>query len=114
MYEEMPKRNVYPNLELITPSKDKISRARSIQARCRAGAVKFDKEGEWYDRFEQEITRFPRDRHDDQVDAFAHLGYILDKMVEGSTPEEVEEERYQEELTNSGLNERGRSSVTGY
>ena len=114
LYEEMPKRNVYPNLELITPSKDKISRARSIQARCRAGAVKFDKEGEWYDRFEQEITRFPRDRHDDQVDAFAHLGYILDKMVEGATPEEVEEERYQEELLTSGLNERGRSSVTGY
>lgn len=114
LYEEMPKRNIFPNLELIVPSKDKISRARSIQARCRAGAVKFDKEGEWFDRFEQELIRFPRDRHDDQVDAFAHLGYILDKMTEAPTTEELHEETYQKEYVDSGLYERGRDRATGY
>jgi predicted phage terminase large subunit-like protein len=114
LYEEMPKRNIFPNLELIVPSKDKISRARSIQARCRAGAVKFDKEGEWFDRFEQELIRFPRDRHDDQVDAFAHLGYILDKMIDAPTVEELHEETYQKEYADSGLHERGRDLTTGY
>lgn len=114
LYEEMPKRNIYPNLELLTPSKDKISRSRSIQARCRAGAVKFDKDSDWFDRFEQELIRFPRDRHDDQVDAFAYLGHILDKMVEAPTAEEQYEDNYQEEYVKSGLYERGRSTITGY
>lgn len=114
LYEQMRKSNIFPNLELIVPAKDKISRARSIQARMRAGAVKFDKEDDWYDRFEQELTRFPRDRHDDQVDAMAHLGYIIDKMVEASTPEELEEEKYTEDYERSGLYELGRDTTTGY
>lgn len=114
LYEQMPKRNIFPNLELITPAKDKISRARSIQARMRAGAVKFDKSGEWYDKFEQELTRFPRDRHDDQVDAMAHLGYILEKMYEAATPQELEEEQYYEDYQNSGIFESGRNATTGY
>ena len=46
-------------------------RARSIQARMRAGAVRFDKEAEWYQNFEDELMRFPRDKHDDQVDAIS-------------------------------------------
>ena len=114
LYEEMPKRNIFPNLELITPSKDKIQRARSIQARMRAGSVRFDKNAEWYDRFEQECTRFPRDRHDDQVDAIAHLGHVLDKMVEAPTVIEIEDEIYRKEYESSGIFDAGRSSVTGY
>lgn len=114
LYEEMPKRNIFPNLELIVPSKDKISRTRSIQARMRAGAVKFDKEADWYNLFEQEMIRFPRDRHDDQVDAIAHLGYVLDKMVEAPTNEEIVEEQYHKEYEISGLYERGRDEITGY
>lgn len=114
LYDEMPKRNIFPNLELITPSKDKISRTRSIQARCRSGAVKVDKSADWYDAFEQELIRFPRDRHDDQVDAFAHLGYVLDKMVEAPTEKEVVDNQYKEEYEKSGLYEQGRDSITGY
>ena len=114
LYEQMPKVNEFPNLELITPSKDKIQRARSIQARMRAGAVKFDKKSEWYDKFEAEMVRFPRDRHDDQVDAMAHLGHVLDKMVEAPSPEELEDEIYREEYRTSGLYESGRNARTGY
>lgn len=114
LYEEMPKRGIFPNLVLLTPSKDKIQRAQSIRARMRAGAVKFDKKEDWYDLFEQELVRFPRDRHDDQVDALAYLGHILDKMVEAPTPEELAEEYYNEEYEKSGLYERGRSATTGY
>ena len=114
LYDEMPRRNVFPNLILIVPSKDKIARAQSIRARMRAGAVKFDKQEDWYPQFEQEMLRFPRDRHDDQVDAIAYLGHILDKMTDAPTPEDMAEVLYKEEYANSGLYEQGRSAVTGY
>jgi predicted phage terminase large subunit-like protein len=114
--EEMVKQNVYPNLlQLKHGGKDKIARARSIQARMRAKAVKFDKSADWYSSFEDELTRFPRDTHDDQVDAFAYLGLLLDKMIEAPTQEEQEEEVYQDELYEYGESSGGgRSAVTGY
>jgi predicted phage terminase large subunit-like protein len=94
--------------------KDKITRSRSIQARMRAHGVKFDKSGDWYPVFEDELMRFPRDKHDDQVDAFAYLGLMLDVIVEAPTKEEIEEDAYQDEYENSGLSDAGRSAMTGY
>lgn len=110
--EEMVKRNVYVNLDLLKPSKDKITRARSIQARMRAGGVRFDKEAEWYLTLEDEMMTFPRARHDDIVDAIAYLGLMLDKMVEADTVEELEEEEYLAEFGEEQLS--GRSVLTGY
>jgi predicted phage terminase large subunit-like protein len=114
LYEEMPKRGIYPNIIGVRPSVDKMVRARSIQARMRARACRFDKDAEWYQTFKDECLRFPRDKHDDQVDAFAYLGLILDKMVEAPTKTEIEEEEYADELRTSGLYELGRSEFTGY
>lgn len=94
--------------------KDKITRSRSIQARMRAHGVKFDKAGDWYSIFEDELMRFPRDKHDDQVDAFAYLGLMLDVIVEAPTKEDLEEDAYQEEYEHSGLSDSGRSQMTGY
>ncbi len=112
--EEMIKRGIFPNIVKLTPSMDKSQRARSIQARIRARGVRFDKEADWYQPFEDELTRFPRDKHDDQVDAFAYLGLVIDKMVEAPTNSELAEEAYQEEYNKSGLSESGRSPTTGY
>ena len=112
--EEMIKRNVYPNIVKLAPSMDKSQRARSIQARVRARGVRFDKEADWYQAFEDELCRFPRDKHDDQVDAFAYLGLVIDKMVEASTPTEVADEAYNREYQNSGLFDTGRDLITGY
>lgn len=113
--EEMMKWNVFPNLEpLKHQGKDKIARARSMQGRVRAHTVRVDKEGEWYPEFEEEVCTFPRAVHDDQVDAFAYLGMLLDKVVEAPTREELDEEEYQDELRSSGWNDSGRSSITGY
>lgn len=113
--EEMVRQNTYPNLfALKHGGKDKISRARSIQARMRAKAVKFDKGADWYPSFEDELTRFPRDTHDDQVDAFAYLGLLLDRMIEAPTIEEQEEELFEDELREYGNERSGRSVVTGY
>jgi predicted phage terminase large subunit-like protein len=113
--EEMIRSNVFPTLvKLKHQGKDKISRARSMQARLRAQSVKFEKGQDWYQTFEDECVTFPRGKHDDQVDAFAYLGMLLDIIIEAPTKQEAEEEIYLDELRASGLSDAGRSSVTGY
>lgn len=113
--EEMIKTGVFLNtINLKHGGKDKIARARSIQARMRANGVKFDKQGEWYQAFEEELVQFPRGKHDDQVDAFAYLGLMLLELIEAPTKEDIEEEIYLDELRNSDILERGRSALTGY
>lgn len=106
--------NIFPTILPITPSADKVSRARSIQARMRAGAVKFDKAADWFFELEEEATLFPRGKHDDQIDALAYVGLILDRMVSGRSQKDIEDEEYEEEYEQSGLYEQGRSETTGY
>lgn len=113
--EEMLRNNNYLSLyPLKHGGKDKITRSRSIQARMRAQGCKFDKSSDWYPIFEDECMRFPRDKHDDQVDAFAYLGLMLDVMIEAPTVKELEEEEYEEEMEKSGMNAEGQSEHTGY
>lgn len=113
--EEMIKQNTFLNLVLLKHGgKDKVTRARSIQARMRAHGVKFTKEEDWFFNFEQECLTFPRGKHDDQVDAFAYLGLMLDMIIEAYTDKELAEEEYAEELERSGYNNQGRSKTTGY
>jgi predicted phage terminase large subunit-like protein len=113
--EEMLRNNNYISLyPLKHGGKDKLTRSRSIQARMRASGCKFDKSQDWYQTFEDECMRFPRDKHDDQVDAFAYLGLMLDVMVEAPTREEMDEEEYDREYQESGMSDSGRSEMTGY
>ena len=114
LYEEMPKRDLWPNIFPVAPIADKPSRARAIQGRMRASGVRFDKDADWYQTFEDELTRFPRDKHDDQVDAFAYLGLVLNRMVEAPTEHEIADELYRTEYEQSGLSDTGRSATTGY
>lgn len=110
---EMIERNTFLNIVLMKPHKsDKLTRAQAIRARMRAGGVKFDKGGDWYSTLEDEVLSFPRSRHDDQVDALAYLGLLLEKMIDAPTREEIEEEHYRDELEESGP--AGRDEVTGY
>lgn len=112
--ERMLSTNTFPNLLPLAPAVDKVTRARSIQARMRAGAVKVDKAADWYLDLEDEAALFPRGKHDDQVDALAYVGLILDKMVEGRSNKEIEQEEYEEDVLAAGLTEQGRSAYTGY
>lgn len=106
---------IYMNLVALKPHRmDKIMRARAIQARMRAGMVKFDKQADWWPQFEEECLTFPRAKHDDVVDALAYQGILMDLMAEGLSQEEVQEEEYLEEYEDSGLNNTGRSMITGY
>jgi len=113
--EEMIRQGVYASIVPLKPHKaDKLTRARSIQARMRAGGVRVDKDTEWYLDFENELMRFPRDRHDDQVDSVAYLGLLIDYYVTAPTKEEQARDQYEEELEESGLNSQGRSAICGY
>jgi predicted phage terminase large subunit-like protein len=113
--EEMARQNTYPNLvQLKHQGKDKHARAKSIQARTAAHSVKFDKGGDWYQDFEDEVCTFPRAKHDDQFDAFAYLGMLLDVVIESPSKEEIEEEIYADELRESEYAFDGRSDFTGY
>ena len=111
--KEMQVRSRYINIHPVTPTKDKQTRARSLQARMRAGGIRFDKEKMWYPTLEDEMARFPRDKHDDQVDALSWIGLVLDKIIDAPSDEEVEDEEYNnmihEEVTLNGRNPR-----TGY
>ncbi len=118
LMEEMHARGVYANIHPMKHmSQDKPMRARAIQARMRAKSVKFDKAADWYPMLEEEMTRFPRDRHDDQVDAMAWLGHLLTKMVEAPTDQEQRQTEYEDEMERAdfyGPSNDGRSAVTGY
>jgi predicted phage terminase large subunit-like protein len=111
--KEMLQRGTYLNLFPMVPTKDKMSRARSIQARMRAGGIFFDMEASWYPALEDEMVRFPKDRHDDQVDALSWIGLALDRIMEAPTKEELEDEEY-EEMVSETSSYQGRSLVTGY
>lgn len=111
--EEMMAQGVFLNLHPMLPVKDKQSRARSIQARIRQGTVYFDRDTDWYPALEQEMIRFPRDIHDDQVDALAWIGLTLNEVVPGRTAEEQEDEDWEEEF--GDFDEPiGRSFICGY
>lgn len=110
---EMQRRNTYMNLHPLTPTTDKQMRARGIQARLRAGGIKFDKTQDWYPELEDEMVRFPKARHDDQVDALSWVGLVVDEVQSALTPEEEDEEEYQHFLREQEQ-ETGRSTITGY
>lgn len=112
--QEMLNRNVYIPIHELTPSKDKQTRARSMQARMRAKTVKFDKEADWFQDLENEMVRFPRDIHDDQVDAMAWLGLMLDKLIEAPTQQEIEDEEWEHEMDMSLSPFSGQNKITGY
>jgi predicted phage terminase large subunit-like protein len=110
---EMQVRGIYLNLYPMVPTKDKLTRARSLQARLRAGGMRFDKERFWYDTLEDEMARFPKDRHDDIVDSLSWIGLVLDRIVDAPTVQEIEDEEYNDMVWESNSYQ-GRSQVTGY
>ncbi len=80
----------------------------------RSHGVRFDKDADWYPNFEDELLTFPRGKKDDQADAFAYLGLMLDVLIEAPSRQEKEEEAYLDELEEAGLDSNGRNSYTGY
>lgn len=129
MRKEFGNRDIYLNLEPITPIKDKGVRGRSFQKRMKAGTMRFDTEAEWFPGYKEELLRFTgvaQARLDDQFDSSATLCIGLDKLpmmteddlvdsqVQEDEPDEVEEEERTYYAQYSGIGIDGRSGVTGY
>ncbi len=110
--EEMLRTGVFLNINKEVPTKDKPTRARSIQGRMRAGGVRFDKDAPWYAELEEEMLTFPKAGHDDIVDAVAWLGLTLDKFAAAPNPEEQADIEWYDEIGDDEWC--GQSYVTGY
>lgn len=111
-YDEMLRTGVSINFQLMTPTEDKVSRARSIQGRMRQGGVRFDMEAEWFPALEEEMIRFDRGPYKDQVDCMAYIGLTLNQLASAPTKEQVEEAEWEDEYYEHSPE--GRSIVTGY
>lgn len=114
LYEEMRNTGVYPQIHTVRASSDKVSRARPLQARVRAKAVRWDMEADWWPTMEDELLKFPRGKHDDQVDATSYMMLAVDRMSEAPTLREYQEEEYYDDLRRSESGDTGRSNITGY
>jgi len=121
LYMEMRKRDLYLNIQVINPVKDKAVRGRSLQKRMRAGGCRFNKAASWYEEFENELLRFTGTSEallDDQFDSAALLskGFEEFRLLESdefmSDAEEQLEERSRSLRRGTGSD--GRSQVTGY
>lgn len=106
----------YLNIVKMTPTQSKIARARSIQAKHKSGAMRYDRKASWYPDFESELLTVsesgPRGRHDDYLDALAYVGLTIDQYWESLSDDEIEEEEYLDDLDK--YHGQGRSWVTGY
>jgi hypothetical protein len=77
------------NIVQVTPVKDKMTRAQSIQGMMSMGLVKWPSFAPWFQRARREMLMFPNGKHDDFVDFVAHLGRGIHQMV-GRNPVKAE------------------------
>lgn len=80
LYKRMAEEQCYVNVVEQVPSKDKQTRAQSIQGRMAMGFVRFPMFEPWYEDAKQEMLKFPQARHDDFVDTLAHIGLGLERQ----------------------------------
>jgi predicted phage terminase large subunit-like protein len=66
--------------ELIVPTNDKATRARSIQARSQQGAIHIPFYESWSSDLLNELLSFPTGKFDDQVDVLSLIGQGLDQL----------------------------------
>ena len=68
--QEAMRRTMLPIVPVV-PDKDKVTRARLLEARAAGGKVYRPKEAAWWPEFALEASFFPAGSHDDQIDALA-------------------------------------------
>lgn len=112
--QEMHRRGFFINIETQNPTKDKMQRARGLQARMKAGAVFFDMEADWYSGLFNEMITFPRGKYMDQVDALSWIGLGLNQLSPTYSAEDIAAWEWDEEFGDTEIYIDGRSSITGY
>jgi predicted phage terminase large subunit-like protein len=88
LQDRMRDEKVFANIIQVTPVKDKMTRAQSFQGMMSMGMVLWPENAPWFQRARREFLLFPNGKHDDFVDAAAHLGRGVQHMI-SSTPRAV-------------------------
>jgi predicted phage terminase large subunit-like protein len=80
LQDRMMDERVFANIIQVTPVKDKVTRAQCFIGMMSMGMVMWPK-ATWYPRARREFLMFPNGRHDDFVDAAAHLGRGINQLI---------------------------------
>lgn len=82
----MRETSTYVSIIEVTSTKDKVTRAQSIQGRTAMRKVHFPSFATWWPEALHELLSFPNGKHDDFVDALSEIGQGLDKVSLGEMP----------------------------
>lgn len=89
--KRMHEESIYCAIDEVNPAKDKQTRAQAIRGRMAMGKVFFPRFAHWWQDALNEMLKFPSARHDDFVDALAHIGMGLSLQVSANKALEVKE-----------------------
>lgn len=96
LQKRMRERNVYIPLatdNILKPIRDKMVRARPLQARMQLGKVTFPRGATWVDDFTREALRFPAGAHDDTIDSLAWAVHIAAGKAPPQRPRPTQRKR---------------------
>ena len=79
--KRMVEERIYTLIDPVVPSKDKMTRARSIQGRMSMQKVFFPSFAPWFQDAKNQLLRFPAGANDDFVDWLAWIGLGLTKEI---------------------------------
>jgi len=82
--KRMVETSTYSMIDPVIPTKDKKSRARSIQGRMSMRKVHFPAFAPWWPDAKNQLLKFPYGANDDFVDFLAHIGLGLTKELSAS------------------------------
>ncbi|MBX3044303.1 MAG: phage terminase large subunit [Candidatus Kapabacteria bacterium] len=68
-------------VKALKPDTDKLTRALPVASKFENGMIFFDKDAKWLPELESELMKFPRDKHDDQVDALAYVCMLINPIT---------------------------------
>jgi len=107
-------RNLYGcTVEDLPPGRaDKVARARAIQGRMRQGMVYFPEYEQWYEGLQDEMLRFPDGKNDDQVDALAWIGKMMEMFVPIPPPREEKKKSWRDKLSALGVTTSGGGAMS--
>jgi predicted phage terminase large subunit-like protein len=89
--QRMRQRQAYVRREQFSSKADKAIQAQAIRGRMALDGLYVPTNEPWYPDFRAELMAFPAAKHDDQVDALAKIGLLLDQMIRGTRPTPAEQ-----------------------
>jgi len=90
LVKEMPKRNVFFDIQPLVADKKKELRIRTLQPRFVAGTVWFEEDANWLTELEKELLTFPTGKKDDLVDSIAYVEQIAEVPIQHKFSEAFE------------------------